>query len=188
MRPRCLLCPLTLALLAGCGSGPDAIQVDPPEPVLRVGERLELRAEPLEELAGEPTWEVQELHGGGFLRSTGLRVTYLAPPSAGTYHVVLRAPRAEGGSAKGLLELRVLPDLRVLPAEAAVAPGGSLAFTARLRGLPRPTVTWRVEEASGGQVSPDGRYSAPGHTGVFHVVATSTVDPSVSATAVVRVS
>ena len=37
-------------------------------------------------------------------------------------------------------------------------------------------------------VGPDGRYSAPGHTGVFHVVATSAVNPSVSATAVVRVS
>jgi WD40 repeat protein len=49
-------------------------------------------------------------------------------------------------------------------------------------------VTWKVTEASGGTITSDGLYSAPGHPGTFHVVATSVTDPSISATATISVT
>ncbi len=183
---------LVLALVLatfGCSSGnPDeGLLLNPPTPVARVGESLALSAQPLEELATEPEWEVQELHGGGFTHSRGFAITYVAPPAAGTYHLVARAARPDGTRMKQVVEVRVLADPRIEPVNPSLASGATRAFTARMRGLPRNTVTWTVEEAEGGTITPDGLYTAPAHTGTFHVTATSTLDPSVSVSATVRV-
>ena len=85
----------------------------------------------------------------------------MAPVSAGKYHLVLRASRADGSSLKVVQEILVLPFPQVEPSQARVAPGGTLAFAARMKGLPRNTVVWSVEETHGGSVSEDGLYKAP---------------------------
>ncbi len=185
-----LLCSLALSLLAlGCGSGnPDeGLALNPAQPVTRVGETLTISAQALENLATEPEWEVEELHGGGFTRSRGLAITYVAPPSAGTYHLVARATRPDGTRLKQSVEVRVLADPRIDPPTTTLSPGETRSFTVRMRGLPRSTASWAVEEADGGTVSPEGLYTAPSRPGAYHVTATSTLDPEVSVSATVRV-
>jgi hypothetical protein len=188
---RTALLPALLLALAGlgCSSGnPDeGLALTPAQPVVRVGEPLPITAQALEELGSEPEWEVQELHGGGFTHSRGFTITYIAPPAAGTYHLVARATRTDGSRLKQVVEVRVMADPRVEPATASLAPGASRAFAARMKGLPRNTVTWSVEEADGGTITADGQYTAPGHGGTYHVTATSTQDATVSASATVRV-
>jgi len=74
--------------------------------------------------------------------------------------------------------------LEVHPPTATVAPGGSQKFTL----LPSTVqVAWSVTETSGGSITQAGMYTAPGLSGVFHVVATSTTNPAASAQAVVTV-
>ncbi len=183
-------CALVLTLAAlGCSSGNpnEGLALDPGLPTTRVGDSLTISAQPLEELATEPEWEIQEFHGGGFTQSRGFSITYVAPPAAGTYHLVARATRPDGTRFKQVVEVKVLADPRIEPATASLAPGGSRTFAARMRGLPRATVTWTVEEPGGGTISPEGLYTAPGQGGTYHITATSTVDPAVSATATVRV-
>jgi hypothetical protein len=188
--PKLLLPVACLSLLTlGClsGSSDQGLAVTPAAPAVRVGEQLALVAEPLEDLSQEPEWEVQETYGGGFLNSRGLQVTYVAPVSAGKYHLILRAGRADGSRLKVLQEILVLPLAQVEPSQARVAPGGTQAFVARMKGLPRNTVLWSVEEAQGGAVSEDGLYKAPQAPGTFHVKATSTLDPEAIAVATVVV-
>lgn len=188
-RSLALLPCLALGLLLACGGGSpeEGLALEPARPVTKVGEPLTLSAEAVDALATEPEWEVQELHGGGFTRSRGFHITYVPPPAAGTYHLVARATRADGSRLKVTVPVQVLPDPSVEPGSATLAQGGTLTLAARMKGLPRNTVTWSVEEADGGEISPEGVYRAPRRGGTFHVTATSTLDPTVSATATVRV-
>lgn len=183
-----LLTALALMTL-GCSSGDpnEGLALNPALPVARVGESLTIATQALEELATEPEWEIQEFHGGGFTQSRGFTITYVAPPAAGTYHLVARATRPDGSRLKQIVEVKVLADPRIEPPTANLVPGASRAFAARMCGLPRATVTWTVEEPEGGTISPEGQYTAPSQPGTYHIIATSTVDPTVSATATVRV-
>lgn len=177
-------CTLMLAGLLGCGSGAtESLRVSPQPPVVRVEEKLHLRAEALEDLATEPQWELQELHGGALLRSQGLETTYVAPPMAGTYHLVLRAQRADGKRVKQSLELTVLPQLSVEPSRITLAPGARATFELRAKGLPKGPCTWVVEEPEGGTVTKEGVYTAPAQPGTYHLTASPAAGPGGSATA-----
>lgn len=181
---------LLLGSLAGlgCSSGsPDILAIHPASPAVRVGQSLTVASQPLEDLAAEPEWEIQELHGGGFTQSRGLTVTYIAPPAAGTYHLIAQALRPDGTRLKQIVEIRVMADPQIDPPSATLAPGGARTFAARMRGLPRNTVNWSVDEPEGGTVSPEGLYLAPARPGTYHLTATSTLDPAVSVTATIRV-
>lgn len=180
---------LILPALLGCtsGSADRGIAVDPPMPAVRVGEQMVLSAEPLEDLAHPPEWEVQEPSGGGFLNSRGMRTTYVAPVSAGRYTLVLRSTRPDGSKIKSTQVIRVLPLLQIEPSQVRLAPRGTADFNVRIKGLPKSTVTWSIEESEGGSISSDGTYTAPGHSGLYHVVATSTLDSDAVAIATVHV-
>ena len=179
---------LTLAAL-GCSSGNpnEGLAVTPPLPVARIGETLPISSQAMEDLATEPEWEIQEFHGGGFTQSRGFNITYVAPPAAGTYHLIARATRPDGSRLKQVVAVKVLADPRIEPSALTLAPGSICTFTVRMRGLARNTVTWALEEPEGGVVSTDGQYTAPARSGTYHVTATSTLDPTVTATATVRV-
>ena len=89
-----------------------------------------------------------------------------------------------GGSTPG----EIIVAVTLSPASATVAPGATQQFTATVSGTLRTAVSWSVAEgASGGKVSADGLYTAPGAGGTAHVVAASQVDPTKTATAVVTV-
>ncbi len=186
MRLTYLSLPLLLAGMIGCApDSEESLAIHPAAPTVRVGEHLSIQAQPLEDLT-EPEWEIAEPHGGGFLRSRGLNITYVAPQAAGTYRLVARAKRADGSNMKQVVEVVVLPLLRIEPAAPVVAQGGSINLSANTRGLAKNTVTWSVE-ANGGSISSEGVYTAPRAKGVYHVQATSTLDPNLTATVSVRV-
>ena len=64
----------------------------------------------------------------------------------------------------------------------------SVQFTASVSGTSDSAVNWTVTEPQGGTVTTSGLYTAPAAAGTFHVVATSQVDGTKSATAAVTVS
>jgi hypothetical protein len=75
----------------------------------------------------------------------------------------------------------------VLPTDVTVEQGSTQGFTALVAGTTDTSVTWSVQEAGGGGVSPSGVYTPPAQGGTYHVVATSTVDPARTASARVTV-
>jgi len=78
--------------------------------------------------------------------------------------------------------------VRVSPPSDQLAPEGSRTFAAAVTGTADTRVTWSVREgAGGGSVTAGGAYSAPAASGLFHVVATSVADPTVSGAATVTV-
>ena len=187
-RLKMLLSSTLLASLA-CGGGMDhsSFTVEPDAPVVAAGEQIHLSVRPNLDLAGEVEWEILEPYGGGLLRSQGPTVTYVAPEAAGTYHLVLRAPRLDGRPLKQTIAVRVVGSSTLEPGNVRVPPGGSVAFTAHFRGLAKGAVRWSVQEPGGGELTEEGRYTAPNQRGTYHVTATSTVDPTVSAQATVVV-
>lgn len=76
----------------------------------------------------------------------------------------------------------------VNPKHAWVAPSSATTFAVTVTGVADTSVSWAVQEASGGSIDASGRYTAPAGTGTFHVVATSVADPSVSGSAAVTVA
>lgn len=73
--------------------------------------------------------------------------------------------------------------IQVRPAEALLQPGETLPFSV----VPSAAqVTWSVQEAGGGTITASGIYTAPGRSGVFHVVAT-VVGTTVTGSATVTV-
>jgi hypothetical protein len=76
--------------------------------------------------------------------------------------------------------------ISVAPGHVELAPSEQAALSATVQGA-SASVVWSVQEADGGAVSAAGLYTAPGRAGVFHVVATSTSDPTVSGSAVITV-
>ena len=76
----------------------------------------------------------------------------------------------------------------VSPSQVALAPRGTVTFTATVSSAAAVAVTWSVQETGGGTVDASGFYTAPGSAGTFHVVATSAADPSKSGSAIVTVS
>ena len=85
--------------------------------------------------------------------------------------------------------------LVLLPESLTVRQGESWGFTAALAQvgyavitqMPEP-VSWSIQEgAAGGSITADGVYTAPSVEGVYHVAATSTTDPTMTATTSVTV-
>lgn len=183
-----LLPALAVSFLLGCGGAtPPSFSVAPESRTVVVGDHLPMTATANVDLTGELEWEVEEVYGGGLRNSVGAHTVYFAPEAAGTYHVVLRATRADGHKLKQAVEIRVLPLFTVDPPSAQVAPGGTVVFSTAVRGLGRGAVKWSVDEPGGGEISEDGRYQAPAKAGTYHVSAVSSVDPQVSARATVVV-
>ncbi len=66
--------------------------------------------------------------------------------------------------------------------------GGTYNFQSVVSGVSNAAVTWSIQEGSmGGAITASGVYTAPANTGLYHVVATSQVDPTQSAVATVSV-
>jgi len=109
---------------------------------------------------------------------------------------MLRSSMAGGGKAAA-----ASVGITIYPTAAKVAAGKSVDFAATVTGAPTSDVTWKVEEGGDyGQIQTRGAYSkegsislystytAPKTPGTYHLVATSTADPSKSATAEITVT
>lgn len=76
----------------------------------------------------------------------------------------------------------------VSPTTATVTASTTKQFSATVANATTTTVTWSVQEGvSGGTVNATGLYTAPSTPGTYHVIATSTASPMISATATVTV-
>ena len=120
------------------------------------------------------TWSVREGAAGGAITAAGI---YSAPNAAGAFHVVATS---QADSSKSATATVIVPALTILvqPKSVSMTSGESTTFTAQVTGTVKTGVTWSVQEASGGQITSLGTYTAPAQFGVFHVVATSQADSS----------
>jgi Galactose oxidase, central domain/Kelch motif len=78
--------------------------------------------------------------------------------------------------------------IQVTPTAPTLGPGTSQTFTAVVLGSTNTAVTWSVQEAGGGAITPQGTYSAPATAGTFHVIATSQADTAKSAVVAVVIA
>ena len=130
-------------------------------------------------------WDVVEPSGGS-VTSTGV---YTAPGEIGTYHIRARYIPDASKTATATVTVRDGVVVVIDPETITLSPGDSTQFSAMVTGTSYSAVTWSVEEGSdGGSVTDSGLYTAPSADGIYHVVATSSADPSISAVAAVEVN
>ena len=129
-------------------------------------------------------WSVQESLGGT-IDSTGL---YTSPQnSSGTFHVV--ATSQANPAFTGIAAVTVqLPQLAISPAAVTLPPNGTQTFTASAVGFANNNVTWTVQEKGGGVINGAGFYIAPSAAGVYHVIATSIEESTLTASTTVIVT
>jgi hypothetical protein len=99
---------------------------------------------------------------------------WFVPQSAGCKGATPGQPATPKDASQGLAVL-------VSPHQAWTSPGQSLSFVAEVSGLApgqATAVSWSVREPGGGAIDSTGTYTAPGTSGTYHVVATSTADSS----------
>lgn len=132
------------------------------------------------------TWSIQEGSSGGKISAGGL---YTAPATTGTFHVVatLQSDPTKSASAAVTVEVPVVA-VAISPRSVAVAPLGTQTFTCKVTNAADTSCTWKVQEGAGGAVDASGRYTAPAAAGTYHVVSTSSADPSKSDVATVTVA
>ena len=106
---------------------------------------------------------------------------------------MLRSSLSAGGTSASKVEITIFPTT------AKVVAGKGIDFAATVTGAPTSEVTWKVEEGDDtGQIQTRGAYAkegaislyatyTPKTPGTYHLVATSTADPSKSASAEVTV-
>jgi hypothetical protein len=112
---------------------------------------------------------------------TALVVAILAGCSPATLSPTDPEAREGGGAAQSIT-------LSLQPSSVQVEPGGAVAFVEAVHGTTDDRVAWELGEAGGGTIDAAGNYVAPTAPGVYHVVARSLAEPSVSATATVTVT
>ena len=122
---------------------------------------------------------------GGTIDSTGL---YTSPQnSSGTFHVV--ATSQANPAFTGIAAVTVqLPQLAISPAAVTLPPNGTQTFTASAVGFANNNVTWTVQEKGGGVINGAGFYIAPSAAGVYHVIATSIEESTLTASTTVIVT
>jgi hypothetical protein len=130
------------------------------------------------------TWSLQD--NFGTIDSNGL---FTAPRDGYGGPEIVTATSQADPNAKGTAAVTVLPiEVKVSPATVTLAPGATQIFTASVVGLYDTTVTWSVQEATGGSITNDGVYIAPPAAGFYHVVATSIADPTRTGSSIVAVT
>jgi hypothetical protein len=128
------------------------------------------------------TWSVAEGASGGSVSGSG---QYTAPNTAGTYHVVASAHADE--TKKGSATVTVAaPGVALVPPTALVVTGTTKTFAATVIGG-TGGVNWTVQEAGGGTIDANGKYTPPATEGTYHFVATSINDSSKTAVGVATV-
>ena len=112
-------------------------------------------------------------------------------PDSGSVSIEVDACIGNGGFNGGQLvaglvcqQAFIVRGLVIDPNEAEVSPGETVSFAALLGGT-SANVTW---SATGGTINSSGLYTAGNEEGTFRVTATSVDDPSLTATATVRIT
>ncbi|CAK0749412.1 exported hypothetical protein [Gammaproteobacteria bacterium] len=167
-----------------------SIQIDPLAPVLRAGAVQSFRANIAGLIDTRVRWAVAGgLTGGTLDHAQANPVHYTAPGVAGTYHLTVKSVADPTLTATATIVVTNAVAVDVTPATMELRTVDAGIFTAVVTGAVDSSVTWSLTEGATGGTIDHGRYlpseAASGQT--FHVVATSTEDPSVSASALVSV-
>lgn len=78
--------------------------------------------------------------------------------------------------------------ISITPDKATLAANGTRQFKCMALGVFETPCTWKVQQANGGAISSAGLYTAPATSGVYNIVATSTLSSLLTATAIVTVT
>jgi hypothetical protein len=128
------------------------------------------------------TWSA----AGGIVDTNGL---YTAPASPGTCYVVVTSQADPSKTATAVIT--VVAPVVITPPTVTLAPGGTQTFSAVIPATGDTNVTWSITEgAAGGTIDATGLYTAAADAtdgSNFHIMATSTADPTKSATALVTI-
>jgi hypothetical protein len=195
----CLVICLFLASCGGAGSQPTgsssttaappppppsiSIVISPPATSLDQGATLVFNATVNGTSNQNVTWSVQEGVSGGSVNAG----TYLAPFSAGTFHVVATSVADPTKQAIATVTVRTA-FIGVFPDTATLGPLSFRSFHVQVFGTVDTDVVWNVLEGpAGGSVDANGNYIAASNQGVYHVQATSVADPSLTGAATITV-
>ncbi len=168
---------------------PAAIQVTPAFPSMTTLDTLQLSAAVFGLADTSVTWSVVGAPDAGTVSTSGMYYPPVTPSTPGVYEVqaVANGDATLVGtsfitvtSASGIV-------VSVSPTEASALYGQTVTFTATVTGTLTTTVNWTVVEAGGGSINASGEYVAPAQPGTYTIRATSTEDPSATATATVYV-
>jgi hypothetical protein len=112
----------------------------------------------------------------------------VAPATLGTYTLLATDP-ATGATASAVLTVDRPSPISLKPAKALMSTQASRSFTVVASDSISTFVDWSViEGTAGGTITPGGFYTAPSTPGVYHVLARTLFDPSISAIAEVTVA
>lgn len=158
-----------------------AVSVQPGSVSMTSGESITFKAQVSGTVNAAVAWSVQE-GSGGQVSSSG---SYTAPASFGVFHVVATSQADTSKNGVAVVTVGAV-SVSVAPSNDVLGPSGVRQFSATVASAIQQAVTWSVQEGTaGGSITVNGLYTAPNQLGSFHVVATSVVDPSKSATATV---
>ena len=136
-------------------------------------------------------WFVDSIAGGnitvGTVSSTGL----YTPPSKSGSHAIT-ATSSTDSSLTASTSVSVFIFTLSYPS-ATVAPSATEQFTATITGITNTAVTWSVDgvangNSTAGTISATGLYTAPGTLGQHTIAATSSADPTATASAAITVN
>jgi hypothetical protein len=189
---------LTLAAifgLWGCGGSSTSSTILPPPPTITVlvtpGSVTVLRDSTqtfTAKVTGTTntaiTWSMEQ-GSGGTIDSTGL---YTPPPNGSGIFYVIATSQANSAAAGSAVVVVPTPQITMNPAAATLRPGGTQRFGATVSGLTNTAVNLTVQESAGGLINSAGLYTAPTASGLYHVVATSADESTVTASAPVSVT
>ena len=136
-------------------------------------------------------WSVDGVAGGnattGTVSASGL---YTAPAAAGSHKVTATSVAETSASASAAVTVGALG--AISPTAAFLPPSGTQQFSSSIQGFSNTSITWAVNQVTGGNASfgtitTAGLYTAPTQPGTYTVTATSAADSSVTASATVTV-
>jgi hypothetical protein len=104
-----------------------------------------------------------------------------------TFHVIAtsQANSAATGAAAVIVPM---PQVTIAPVAVTVRPAGTQTFAATVSGLTNTAVKFTIQESVGGMINSAGLYTAPSADGLYHVVATSIEETTVTTSATVTVT
>ncbi|HWC18604.1 MAG TPA: kelch repeat-containing protein [Terriglobales bacterium] len=154
-----------------------SVSISPNQVAMTAGESISFTASVAGSANQAVSWTVLEGPAGGSVSTTG---KYTAPAAFGTFHVVASSQASSSQSAQAVVTVQQA-SVSVSPSADVLGIAGVRPFFASVIGALNQNVIWSVlEGASGGSITSDGLYTAPGSTGNFHAVAMAAVNPSLS--------
>ncbi|MBB6051158.1 Ig-like domain-containing protein [Armatimonas rosea] len=178
----------TTAVSITMASTISSLSLTPTSPSVVAGQTVALAASALDASgslvltsASKLSWESSN-PAVATVSSTGV-VTGVAAGSA----TVTVTETESGKSASVGVTVNAPVSVALSPSSATISIRGTQSFSASVSGTTNQSVTWSVQESTGGSISSSGLYTAPSTAGTYHVIATSVADPSKSAIATVTV-